>query len=225
MLHPRSEPVWSIQIPMLFDTSLTDNFTSFIFPSKCSAVIPTLWRSSMVPRNRKPIPKWSIYRELHDEVSRLLEEADLHFYFHNNDNDRSCTKTWDTNIMGRFPCRNFTCKSRGWYSRKIAMTIRLYPGQKYNARVYHQRCMNCNRLSRPVLDASYAERVTYWVKQWNGVWVEKPPISVDSKSPHNNELCEGCKAGHCSESSGGLIRKRQRSVNPISSFGSLLICF
>lgn len=105
------------------------------------------------------------------------------------------------------------------------MTIRLYPGQKYNARVYHQRCMNCNRLSRPVLDSSYAERVTYWVKQWNGVWVEKPPISGDSKGPHNNELCEGCKAGHCSESSGALIRQLQRSVNHMLGFGSLLIFF
>jgi hypothetical protein len=114
--------------------------------------------------------------------------------------------------MGRFPCHNTKCKSKGWFSRKIAVTIRLYPGERYNARVYHQRCIRCNSVSRPVLDETYAERVAYWIKQWNGIWVEKPPISKASKGPHNSKLCEGCKAGHCTESRDDWIVQLQRSA-------------
>ncbi|KAB8067724.1 zinc-binding domain-containing protein [Aspergillus leporis] len=106
----------------------------------------------MAPRRRKVIERWSMYQELHDDV----------------DDDINCTKMRDTNIMG-------------WSSKKIAITIRQYIGQKYNARVYHQRCKACNSLSRPILDHSYAERVTFWVKQWNGFRVEKPPVSGASK--------------------------------------------
>ncbi|KAF7587605.1 hypothetical protein BBP40_007004 [Aspergillus hancockii] len=135
----------------------------------------------MAPRRRKAIERWSMYQELHDDVSRLLAGSDLSFYFHDSDDDINRIKLRDTNIMGRFTCYNPACRSKGWSSKKIAITIRLYLGQKYNARVYHQRCKACNSLSRPVLDESYAERVTYWVKQWNGVRVEKPLISGVSK--------------------------------------------
>lgn len=156
---------------------------------------------NMVPAKRKkPIAKWSMYQALHDEVSTLLVEEDLHFEFQEDDNDTSHTRAHDTNIMGRFVCHNRGCKSSGWSSKMIAVTIRLYPGQKYNARVYHQRCKVCSWVSRPVLDQSYAERIVYRIKKWNGVPVETPSKSDNSRGPHNSELCEGCKAGHCSQS-------------------------
>ncbi|KAE8329360.1 zinc-binding domain-containing protein [Aspergillus sergii] len=165
----------------------------------------------MAPGRRKTIGRWSMYQELHDDVSRLLADTDLNFDFHDSDDDINPTKLRNTNIMGRFTCYNPGCRSKGWASKKIAITIRLYLGQKYNARVYHQRCKVCNSLSRPVLDESYAERVTYWVKQWNGVQVEKPPISGVSKGPHNKELCEGCKAGRCTESGDDWLVQLQRN--------------
>ncbi|KAB8267259.1 zinc-binding domain-containing protein [Aspergillus minisclerotigenes] len=169
----------------------------------------------MAPGRRKTTERWSMYQELHDDVSRLLADTDLNFDFHDSDDDINCTKMRNTNIMGRFTCHNPGCRSKGWASRKIAITIRLYPGQKYNARVYHQRCKFCNSLSRPVPDESYAERVTYWIKQWNGVQVEKPPISGVSKGPHNKQLCEGCKAGRCTESGDDWLMQLQRSqVHP-----------
>ncbi|KAB8199471.1 zinc-binding domain-containing protein [Aspergillus parasiticus] len=164
----------------------------------------------MAPRRRKTTERWSMYQELHDDVSRLLADTDLNFDFHDSDDDITPTKVRNTNIMGRFTCYNPGCRSKGWASKKIAITIRLYPGQKYNARVYYQRCKFCNSLSRPALDESYAERVTYWIKQWNGVQVEKPPISGVSKGPHNKELCEGCKAGRCTESGDDWIMQLQR---------------
>ncbi|XHG02547.1 hypothetical protein AWENTII_005894 [Aspergillus wentii] len=140
-----------------------------------------------------------MYPALHDDVCRLLDEEDLTLDFYTIDEDDGCTEDRDTNIMGRFICHNSACKSSGWSSKKIAITIRMYPGQRYNARVYHQRCKSCKSLSRPILDSSYAERVTYWVKKWNGIEVERPTTFSESRGPHNSRLCEGCKAGHCSE--------------------------
>ena len=98
---------------------------------------------------------WFMYQNLHDDVSRLLEEDDLHFDFYKHDYTKTCIKEYDTNIMGRFICRNHACNSNGWSSMRIAITIRMYPGAQYNARVYNQRCQRCNRLGEPRLDSSY----------------------------------------------------------------------
>ena len=136
---------------------------------------------------------------LHDDVSRLLEEDNLEFNFYKVDKPESCVKEHDTNIMGRFICHNHSCGSDGWSSKNIAITIRMYDGKKYNARVYHQRCMSCNSLSRPYLDGSYAERVAYRLKKWNGIKVEAPDFSGERKKPHHSDLCEGCKDGHCKQ--------------------------
>ncbi|THC88143.1 hypothetical protein EYZ11_012412 [Aspergillus tanneri] len=153
----------------------------------------------MPHRGRRPVKRWSMYPKLHDDVVRLLAGEGLIFNFYNVDEDKGCTDNRDTHIMGRFICHNRACSSNGWSSKKIAITIRMYHGHKYNARVYHQRCKRCGSLSRPLLDESYAERATYWIKKWSGVVVEKPSSFGDSKGPHNSQLCEGCKAGHCSE--------------------------
>jgi hypothetical protein len=167
----------------------------------------------MVLTRRKPVAAWSMYRALHGDVSTLLDETELHFEFHEDDDDTGYIKMHDTSIMGRFVCRNRACGSGGWSSKKIAVTIRLYPGQKYNARVYHQRCESCTSVSRPKLDQSYAERVVYWIKRWNGVQVERPPSSGNSRRPHNRELCEGCRAGHCSQSREDFIPQFERFVD------------
>lgn len=115
--------------------------------------------------------------------------------------------------MGRFVCHNQACRASGWSSKKIAVTIRLYPRQEYNARVYHQRCKFCGWISRPVLDQSYPERIVYWIRQWNGVRVERPPVSNNSGGPHNRELCEGCRAGHCPQLGEDWIAQLERFVS------------
>jgi hypothetical protein len=153
----------------------------------------------MPSRKPKSDRRWSMYSALHDDVSRLLEEDDLHFDFHENDDTESCTKEYDTNIMGRFRCHNRACGSNGWPSKRIAITIRMYPGAQYNARVYHQRCLRCNSLSKPRLDNSYAERVAYRLKKWCGMEMDRPFHSGQSEGPHQSNLCEGCKDGHCSQ--------------------------
>lgn len=142
--------------------------------------------------------RWSMYPNLHERVPSLLQEDNLSLDFHNTDDNTSFTRDYDTHIMGRFNCRNPKCSSTGWSSKKISITIRMYHGARYNARVYHQRCQDCNGLSRPLLDkASYAERVAYRLKKWSGIEVDPPAFSGQEGSPHQAELCEGCKAGHC----------------------------
>lgn len=139
-----------------------------------------------------------MFPDLHDNVATLLESSGLDFVFHQQDEDYGSTRDYDTNIMGQFKCRNRSCWSKGWSSKMIAITIRMYGENEYNARVYHQRCKNCNQLSRPLLDGSYAERVAYRLKKWRGITMEVPYYSEESKGPHEKSLCEGCKNGHCS---------------------------
>ncbi|KAJ5650059.1 uncharacterized protein N7484_003782 [Penicillium longicatenatum] len=147
---------------------------------------------------------WSLNPDLHHDVCEILSEANLrHFKFHPKDDPDACEREYDTNIMGRFACKSSTCPSNGWSSKKIAITIRLYPGSRYNARVYHQRCKRCEALSRPKVDGSYAERVAYRIKVWSGIKVQAPfYLKKESKVPHNSRLCEGCKDGHCRELDG-----------------------
>ena len=143
--------------------------------------------------------RWSMFRILHAKVSALLEEDDLHFDFCKTDSGKNCSNTYDTNIMGRFECPNVACTSAGWPSKKIAITIRMYPGARYNARVYHQRCKKCKSLGRPYLDSSYEERVAYRLKKWCGIEQDQPSFHGRSKGPHQRELCEGCRDGHCNQ--------------------------
>lgn len=141
-----------------------------------------------------------MYPRLHNKVSQLLGKDNLRFEFHDVDDDKGHVETYDTNIMGKFTCNNQNCKTDGWSSKKIAITIRMYSGNRYNARVYSQHCKACNSCSRPSLDEeSYVERVAYRIKKWKGVSVARPHYSGDAKGEHESDLCEGCKAGHCTQ--------------------------
>lgn len=141
-----------------------------------------------------------MYPDLHQQVTDLLKKHRLSLKFHEIDNEASCIHDHDTHIMGRFDCRNPKCDSKGWSSKKIAITIRTFTGDKYNARVYHQRCQSCYQLSRPVLNkTTYAERVAYRLKKWNRIKVKPPPFVEKKGPPHQRELCEGCKTRHCQE--------------------------
>lgn len=154
---------------------------------------------AMSGKKKKGAWRWSMHPKLHDDVARLLEEEDLFLDFYNVDDTTSYVKQYDTNVMGRFVCHNKNCASNGWSSRKVPVTIRMYSGAQYNVRVYHQRCLQCNNLSRPILDDSYAERTAYRLKKWCGIHVETPHYFKKGKGPHHSDLCEGCKDGHCSE--------------------------
>ncbi|KAL4905235.1 hypothetical protein BDW74DRAFT_153280 [Aspergillus multicolor] len=156
-----------------------------------------------MPSRKKAVKTHSMFGEHHSSVLELVEPFGLRMTFYPFDTDEGTIQSKSTNVMGDFVCNNKSCKSKGWFSRMVAITIRLYPDKRYNARVYHQRCKKCNSLSRPMLDGSYADRVAYRLKKWNGIKVEKPVYEKKSKEPHKKGLCEGCKAGHCQQSNMG----------------------
>ncbi|KAL4794390.1 zinc-binding domain-containing protein [Aspergillus venezuelensis] len=150
-------------------------------------------------RARNGIPTSSMYPELDDAVSSLLEDSCSVVYdFNHTDTDWGVKRAYDTNVMGRFTCANNNCSKTGWSSKVVPITIREYPGQSYNVRVYHQRCLDCNWVAKPELDEDcYAERIVYRLKKWNKIAVVAPVYDQTSKGPHEEELCEGCQAGHC----------------------------
>ncbi|EKJ73208.1 hypothetical protein FPSE_06632 [Fusarium pseudograminearum CS3096] len=159
-----------------------------------------------MPRRRKRSkegPLWSMYPDLHDQVADKLDEVQLDYTFNPNDDDLLALESYDTNIMGTFACNNQKCTKTGWKSMVIAITIRQYSRDRYNARVYHQRCNNCKSIGKPTLDeVSYVDRVSYRIKKWNGVEMKRPMWGGgSSKGPHEDDLCEGCKAGHCEKGS------------------------
>jgi hypothetical protein len=156
---------------------------------------PTKRKPTIKP---KPIQNWSMYPSLHNEVSDSLHNDNISFSFYETDDDISCIDDYDTTIMGRFTCSNTICLAV-WTSKQIAITIRRYSNERYNARVYYQSCKRCQRTSAPHLDHSYADRVAYRLKKWSGIQMEPPPFSGQSDGPHRSDLCEGCKQGHCSK--------------------------
>lgn len=151
--------------------------------------------------NNQAVPgkAWTVHPNLHEDVSSILKTDGLSFKYHRSDNDRNSIEQYDTNVMGHFICRNKSCRSSGWGSKMVAISIRLYAGRQYNARVYRQRCKLCDRLGHLVLDdESYVERVAYRLRKWSGIAVQAPYYSGESRGPHQSSLCEGCRMGHCS---------------------------
>lgn len=137
---------------------------------------------------------------LHCEVDELLQQYGLSFTFSPVDNTHEILNEHDTNIMGKFNCTRTSCARLKWTSKHIAITIRQLSGFRYNARVYYQKCELCRSISRPELDGSYAERVSYRLAKWSGVAVQEPQMSGRSRRSHQRSLCEGCKHGRCRQS-------------------------
>jgi hypothetical protein len=151
----------------------------------------------MSKKKNKSRNPWSLHPSRHSDVLRLLQESGLSFDFYDIDDPFKSTREYDTNVMGRSPCWNTRCISKGWSSKMIPVTIRLYHDSRYNVRVYNQRCQLCGRTSRPRLDDSYAERVVYRLKKWSGLEVEPPFFSGEHNGPHLTAFCEGCRTGRC----------------------------
>lgn len=199
-IHQRNEK-GNPGLPRTFDSVRT--FLMQSYPGLSPVAEKQLSKAKQPKKQKKKPgkkdPLWSMLPERHRDVLLMLKDCGLKFKFHNEDDSISCAEDWDTNVMGRFSCRNRDCPSRGWPSKAIAMTIRLYPNARYNARIYHQRCIRCNTPGRlEEVDDSYTERVSYWLKRWSGVQVEAAQHSYKkTRAPHQSDLCEGCKAGHC----------------------------
>jgi len=144
-----------------------------------------------------PAKPWSSRPDLHEDVLELIKPMLNVDFFAASETDDTHTKEHDTHIMGRFTCTNSTCRTDRWSSKWIALTIRLYSGHRYNAVVWHQRCRRCNTFGQPTLDFSYVERIAYRLKVWFRIPQKPADWSRDDTLPHETDLCEGCKNGHC----------------------------
>ena len=116
-----------------------------------------------------------MFPSLHQDVLNAVSDTLASIQFHEEDSDSGSNNEYSTCVMGRFNCPNDACSTGGWGSKKVAIRIRGYPGNGYNAVVFNQRCQSCNRLGNMELDkSSYVERVAYRLKKWAGVVVERP---------------------------------------------------
>ncbi|KAJ1334005.1 3CxxC-type zinc finger protein [Microdochium nivale] len=160
-------------------------------------------RSGNKKPNKGPSPIIT-FPKLHDQICSAISEGDdlkPRWIERGIANSQVHSQEYSTNIMGIFRCANNTCSVQGWGSKVVAIVIRGYTNDGYNAEVFKQRCQGCNQLGILKLhEKSYIDRVTYRIKTWAGVKVERPPYNDKKKPiPHERELCEGCKHGYCQE--------------------------
>ncbi|KAF3938713.1 hypothetical protein ABW19_dt0209516 [Dactylella cylindrospora] len=152
-------------------------------------------RRKKVPPTEELKP-WYIFKEYHYQVAQQVQGVT----FHGGDEDGD--DEFDKNLVGSFRCSKKGCKN-SWSSGVVASTVRRYnkPGNKfgYNARVYNQRCLKCDSLGNMKLDIEcYVDRVVRQLKIWKGESVpEIRYFGTNSNGEHEDEHCEGCKAGHC----------------------------
>jgi len=145
-------------------------------------------------KKRAPMASWSMYPELGESVDEPLKKP---FTFHPVDDGLHALKEYDTFVSGAFICRR-RCSNNRWVSGKIAISIRLYVGDQYNARIHHQRCRGCDALCPPTLDAeTYGDRVSYRLNKWSGFQMLRPRYGGKKTLPHDCKNCEGCGIGRC----------------------------
>jgi hypothetical protein len=173
-----------------------------------SMVPPTITTHPQIAREHVPEPtqetrEFFTFPELHPSVADAVIPEISSTWFNEDDNDNNFNYERLTHVMGRFLCKNNSCKKQFWDSRKVSIEIRGYNNNRYSAIVYNQRCKSCNRLGTFELnERSYTERVAYRLKKWAGVEIEAPPFNGNDGLPHEWAYCEGCKRGRCREGDG-----------------------
>ncbi|KAI0376989.1 zinc-binding domain-containing protein [Hypomontagnella monticulosa] len=155
----------------------------------------------MARKSKKQSKTSYTFPSLHQDVSEAVS-SDISKIWFNKQGD-GARREYTTHVMGKFKCSNGGCSNHGWGSKKVAILIKGFPGNGYNAVVFNQRCRDCDRLGVLALDeTSYVERVSYRLKKWAGIEMEEQYFSRRAGPPHESEFCEGCKAGYCRE--GGM---------------------
>ena len=140
-----------------------------------------------------------MFPELHQRIAEAVSPAITSTWFNNDEKARpENDQKHITCVMGKFTCVNNGCRKNGWSSKVVAIKIRRYARSGYNATVYNQHCKACGWLGRLTLDEeSYVERITYRLKVWACVRVERPPFNRIKTKQHESVYCEGCKVGDC----------------------------
>jgi len=138
------------------------------------------------------------FPSLHEAVRLAVSDEIPSVWFNTNEEDNDWDTDYDTHIMGKFRCSNKKCLSHGWSSKKIAIWIRGYANGGYNAVVFNQRCNSCDELGRMTLNKGpYVDRISYRLRIWAGLPVERRKFTEKKGPRHNCEHCEGCRLRHC----------------------------
>ena len=139
-----------------------------------------------------------MFPSLHPKIVDAISDDNISTWFQQNDSDEGSNNKYSTHVMGRFKCHNNACSTKGWSSKMVAISIRGYARNGYNAVLFNQRCNACKRLGAFTLDVeSYVDRVAYRLKKWAGVSTEQQYYAPKEGPPHKRDLCEGCKRGIC----------------------------
>jgi hypothetical protein len=190
--------------PTLAMTSLILQRFSRIQLSANPAISTTSTATANVPEPVRETREFFMFLELHPNVADAVFPEISLTWFNQDGDDKDFKHEWLSHVMGRFICNNNTCKRPGWGSRKVPIEIKGYEENGYIAIVYNQRCKSCHDLGTFELDeGSYIERVSYWLKIWAGVEMERPPFKKVEGEPHERAYCEGCKRGKCREGNRG----------------------
>ncbi|GKT51695.1 uncharacterized protein ColSpa_11876 [Colletotrichum spaethianum] len=156
-----------------------------------------------MPRKKPVKPKATTrtsfkYPCLHKDVSKAVSDDLPSTWFNNKGTKESSINEYLTKVKGRFECINPNCSNTAWTSKTVAIVIRGYRKNGYDAVVFNQRCISCKELGIFTLDKqSYVERIAYRLKRWAGVETEQPVYAGKDGPPHQVDLCEGCKRGYC----------------------------
>lgn len=144
------------------------------------------------------------FPSLHQNVVEAVSDTIAYPWFCENDDDDEPDNEYATHVMGKFRCTSRTCSANVWSSKKVAILIKGYAGNGYNAEVFNQRCRTCNELGTLTLDeTSYVERVAYRIQKWAGVRMGPQHYSQRKGMPHEQDFCEGCKRGFCQRKDDG----------------------
>ncbi|KAK5543242.1 hypothetical protein LTR46_012095, partial [Exophiala xenobiotica] len=132
------------------------------------------------------------FPSLHQEVVDAVSHSMASIWFCERNTDGGSNNKYTTHVMGKLRCIKETCGTNGWSSKKVAILIRGYAEDGYNAVVFNQRCRTCSQIGTLTLDEkSYVERVAYRIQRWAGVEVEQPYQTSKGGKPHKREFCEG----------------------------------
>ena len=96
-----------------------------------------------------------MFPSLHQDVLNAVSDDFISAWFHEQDSDRDSNNEYSTHVMGKFKCNDSTCSTHGWGSKKVAILIKGYPRNGYNAVVFNQRCKACNGLGMLVMERNH----------------------------------------------------------------------
>lgn len=123
------------------------------------------------------------YPLLHEAVAKAFDNVSQPVplpLFQHHAHKSKVTRDDTTSIAGRFQCRNHKGYAPSWGSKEIAIQIREFADNTYDAVVFKQLCRKCHHPASVRIDEeSYVERVVCQLRKWAGVPIETPEHSEE----------------------------------------------